>query len=76
MGTYNDTLLGDVLSDFNPLQADDVLLVSAACACIQLHIYHSQTVSGFGGREQSKDTGANGTSLEKLRTYDVSSCSP
>ncbi len=32
MGTYNDTLLGDLLSDFNPLQADDILLVSAACA--------------------------------------------
>ena len=28
MGTYNDTLFGDVLSDFN-LQSNDVLLVSA-----------------------------------------------
>ena len=27
MGTYNDTLFGDVLSDFN-LQSNDVLLVS------------------------------------------------
>lgn len=27
MGTYNDTLLGDLLSDFN-LQSNDVLLVS------------------------------------------------
>lgn len=28
MGTYNDTLLGDLLSDFNPLQADDILLIN------------------------------------------------
>ena len=27
MGTYNDTLLGQVLSDFYPLGSDDVLLV-------------------------------------------------
>lgn len=30
MGTYNDTLLGQVLSDFFPLQSDDVLLVRPA----------------------------------------------
>ena len=28
MGTYNDTLLGDILSDFAPLQSTDILLVS------------------------------------------------
>lgn len=27
MGTYNDTLLGNLLSDFAPLQSNDVLLV-------------------------------------------------
>ena len=34
MGTYNDTLLGQVLSDLFPLRSEDVLLVSQP-ACDQ-----------------------------------------
>jgi hypothetical protein len=55
MGTYNDTLLGDVLSDFNPLQADDILLVSAACTPeFHLHANYSWTLSILDERERTK----------------------
>lgn len=55
MGTYNDTLLGDLLSDFNPLQADDILLVSAACTPeFHLHANYSWTLSILDERERTK----------------------